>query len=454
MNFKKAATIAAVAGALAAVSVPAMALENEFHGFYQIKGILSNYNDGAAIDQSPAKLKENAQANNFAEQRARIFYTAKANDDLKLVTGFEMDTRFGGVTNGKYTNTSDAGVLDGDGINFETKWAYLDFNANKAVNVKVGLLPYKDTLKGLFIDADIPALITTTKLNPLTLVMGYSRYNEINQTNTGLAAGRLGDRATDLFILDASIAPTKDIKAGFSYYLLANYLALNQPQLLHTFDVNAEAKLGPLTVSGFAAAQLGHQKNTNIAGTNVNGTNTNYHGVALNAAAKLAVGPGTVKTAILFTSGDNGSDNSNTAWQGSGVQSYNENGMMLLVRNNATSGTTTDNEFVRRTISNVTLATVGFDAQITPKAYANANLGLAWAAKNRGFGATTVHNGTNYLGSELALEGGYKVYDNLTASLQASYLLLGGYYNNSAADNAKEDPSNPYTARIVLTYAF
>ena len=115
MSLKKTVAIAAAVGALAAISVPAMALENEFHGFYTIKGFVSNFNDGGAADLSPAALRKNERANNYAEQRARIFYTGKASDDLKLVTAFEMDTRFGGVTNGKYTNTSDGGVLDGDG---------------------------------------------------------------------------------------------------------------------------------------------------------------------------------------------------------------------------------------------------------------------------------------------------------------------------------------------------
>ena len=71
MSLKKTVAILAAAGALAAISVPAMALENEFHGFYQIKGFVSNYNDGAAADLSPAALRHNERANNYAEQRAR-----------------------------------------------------------------------------------------------------------------------------------------------------------------------------------------------------------------------------------------------------------------------------------------------------------------------------------------------------------------------------------------------
>lgn len=476
MSLKKVVAIAAAAGALAAISVPAMALENEFHGFYQIKGFLSNYNNGAAGDQSPTVLGDKARANNYAEQRARIFYTGKASDDLKLVTAFELDTRFGGATDGKYYGSSDAGVRDGDGINLETKWVYLDFNATSNINVKTGLMPYKDSIKGLFIDADMPFVMTKTKLGDATVGLGYSRFNEADQANntTNFGAGHLGKNASDLLVLDTSFAVNKDTKVGFSYYMLANYgpaantiyssptavgtaaTDKNNLQVLHTLALSGEGKVGPLSLSGFAAMQTGNQKNAPSAGKN-----TTYHGYALNAAAKLAVGPGTAKVAALCVSGDDGSDAHNNAWIGSGVQSYNENGMMLIVRNNATSGTTNTNEFVKRTISNVALATIGYDAKIGAKGYANANLGLAWNLKNAGNPTRTAagggRNASNYLGTEIALEGGYKVYDNLTASVQAAYLILGGAYDKTSLKNngvTAETPENPYTTRLVLTYAF
>jgi hypothetical protein len=229
--------------------------------------------------------------------------------------------------------------------------------------------------------------------------------------------------------------------------------------LLHTLGLNADAKIGPLAVSGVAGMQLGHRKNSRIVGTT---GNTNFHGYLLNAAAKLAVGPGTAKVGGLYASGDEGGDNHNNGWQGTAAQSYNETGLMILARNNAQGGTTTTSEFVRRTLTNLILANAGFDAKIGPKAYLNTNVGIAWAAKNNGFGkvtipGTTTTNASNYLGTEIALEGGYKVYDNLTASLQAAYLFTGSYYNNIAADSVAgnlKDSEDPYLARVILTYAF
>jgi hypothetical protein len=61
------------------------------------------------------------------------------------------------------------------------------------------------------------------------------------------------------------------------------------------------------------------------------------------------------------------------------------------------------------------------------------------------------------MGTEINAEAGYKMYDNLTASLQAAYVILGGAYKGSAADSAAgalKDPEDPYTARVVLSYNF
>lgn len=428
MSIKKTVAIAAAAGALAAISVPAMALENEFHGFYQIKGFASNFNNATTRDGLPTSNVD-VKASNYAEQRARIFYTGKTSADLKLVTAFELDTRFGGITDKKYANSSDSGTLDGDGINLETKWVYLDFNATDKVNVKTGLMPYKDSIKGLLIDADVNAIYTTTKLDALTLGVGYSRVSDADQKST--PTSHLGDSATDLLLVDASYAVSKDLKVGASYYLLENYQTPQQTLLLSTLAVNAEAKVGPATVSGFAGIQFGEQDQTK----------QKYSGYALNVAAKMPVADGTAKAAVLYTSGDKSSTTTKTeGWYAFGApQSYNESGLMLLVRNNATSGTTSTNEFLRRTITNVGLVSAGYDAKINAKTYANANLGLAWAPEKSN--TATLKSKSAFIGTELALEGGYKVFDNLTASVQAAYVILGDYYKHDAAGSKL--PDNP-----------
>ena len=457
MSLKKTVAIAAAAGALAALSVPAMALENEFHGSYTFNSVFSNFSKGDGAQINPATYRDDNKMNNYFEQRARIQYIAKVSDDLKLVTHFELDSRFGGVTDGKYNGSNDGGTLDADGISLETKHVYLDFNLGKNFNTKLGIQPYKDTLKGLFIDADIPAIMTTTKMGAYTLGLGFTRFNE-NEQKT-VTTSRLGDLATDLFIMDNKFAFGKDTSAALSYYFLANYKTADQASLVHTFGLSGESKMGPVTLSAFAAMQAGHQKNSTNAGVLSAGKNSNYHGYALNLAAKMAAGPGTAKAAVLYASGNNNNDTQqNRGWVNSGINSYNESGMMIIARNTANSPSNTD-DYLRRMVTNIAIGSLGYDANLSDKMYLNTNLGFAWAPSSTGAPVDVKMgpNASDFMGTEMNVELGYKVYESLTLRAQAAYMVLGSFYTNSATNStvaAVKDPEDPYIMRLLASFKF
>ncbi len=451
MSIKKTVAIVAAAGALAAISVPAMALENEFHGLYNFNTTFSNFQNGGSGDYVLQGTPEKKKMNNYFEQRMRLQYTAKVSDDLKLVTQTEFDNRFGAGRN-TGIGTAGTGDLDTDFTNFELKHAYLDFNLGKNFNTKLGMQPYKDTIKGLLIDADVPAIMTTTKLGAYTLGLGFSRFDDDG-------GARLGDKNKDLFIWDNTIAITKDTKVALSYYFLADYAAgstggtaslLNLTNadnaiLLHTLGLSADAKIGPASLSGFFAMQAGHQKNVGP-----NGTSMQLNGWAANVAAKVAAGPGTIKAGLLFTSGDRdgANDSHYKGWITSSVNSYNESGMMILARNTANSPTSTD-RYIRRNVTNIALATAGFDANLTDKLFLNTNLGAAWVPSS---GETA--NSGDFMGAELNLETGYKVSSNLTLKAQAAYMATGALYKNTASNDPSERPENPYTMRLHAQFKF
>jgi len=462
MSFKKTVAIAAAAGALAAITVPAMAFENEFHGTYSFNFTGSNFQNGTSGDVTVAGKPEKQRMNNYFEQRARLQYIAKASDDLKLVSHFEFDNRFGA---GRAAGNGD---LDTDFTNFELKHMYLDFNLGKSFNTKVGMMPYKDTIKGLLIDADVPAVLTTTKMGAYTLGVGFARFDDDatpSVANTGTDAGRLGDANIDMFILDNTFAFSKDTKAALSYYFIAdgaggetgyanastpngsNILGLNtanQDILLHTLALSGETKVGPVALSGFAAMQAGHRKLTGL-----NNSSTQLHGWAANAAAKAAVGPGTLKGAFLFTSGNNSTDqNHYKGWVTSSVNTYNEGGMQILARNTANSPTSTD-RYIRRNVTNLALLTMGYDANLTEKTFLNANVGFGWTPAS----GEVAKNASDFMGTEINLEGGYKVNPNLTLKATAAYMILGGLYDKADATGTK-DSENPYSLRLHAQFKF
>jgi len=540
MSLKKTILAVAAVGALtAATAVPAMALENEFHGMYKMKYFVSNFDNSSAgyfYEGATSPTKGVSQsAVNYFEQRARLFYNAKANDDLKLVVAFEMDAVFGDRSQGGFTlangtNTgtvnngtafrNSGGALDTDAVNLETKWVHLDFNVpGVPTNVKVGTQAIKDSLKGVLFDADAAGIFTSTKIGSSAKVnVGYFRGYEGNNgdVNGGGTAGgvgfKMGVNNLDIAILEGKFNITKDIAVGADYYGYFDYRDNRATVLDHTFAVNADAAMGPLALSGFLAGQVGTTRNSSgaVAGSVNNSTaSVDMSGIAANVAARLQVGPGTAKIAGLYTSGDDGkSANKNKSWlslqqsvagvRGNGttnatgvtptagslvgqsnapaLNTYNESGMMLLNRNSATQGGSSDRTIISTTNNRdqgAILLTAGYEANLTPKLYANANVGFGWTAENRSTnlndqgdadaikptrtsGAAGVRNSSNFLGTEINVEAGYKLYDNLTASVQAAYVVLGDYYagTNQVPGRAGTDPDNPYTARLVLSYVF
>jgi len=449
-KFQKQMLTIAAAGALTAVTaLPAMAFENEFHGIFNFNTVFSNYNNGksGAIftdgngTSVATALKKNNKTNNYMEQRARIQYIAKASDDLKLVTHFEMNNQYGLV---KGTGTSGT-QIDTDTYNIQLKHAYLDFNIGKNFNTVVGMLPYKDTLKGVFIDADVAAIYTTTKMGDYKLGLGFTR---LNDSQFGSTTARTGDLNTDLFLMDNTYALNKDTKVGLSYYFLADYSTANQRTLVNTLGLFGETKLGSLGLSGFAAMQAGH-------GVGALGARTSYHGWAANVSAKM----GGARTGLLFVSGDNNSDaGHNNGWVNTGVTSFNESGLMILTRNTGNSPTSTD-EYIRRVVTNQALLYMGYDAKLTEKFNLDGAVGFAWAPASSAAmvdGATTRQNSSDFMGTELSVTAGYQLYKNLKLQAQAGYMILGGYYKNATTDaaNAPATPENPYTMRMQARYSF
>jgi len=195
-----------------------------------------------------------------------------------------------------------------------------------------------------------------------------------------------------------------------------------------------------------------------------------FHGWAANVAADMPVGPGKLKTAFLFTSGNNSGDaTSYKGWLSSSVNSYNESGMMILARNTGNSPTNTD-QYVRRDVTNIALLSMGYDAKLTDKFGMAANVGFAWAPSSYDApvdNKTGARNGADFMGTEINLEANYQIYKNLKLMALAGYMINGGYYDKSSyksgytpGTNALYNslnavtPENPYTMRLQARYAF
>jgi len=489
MNLKKTAAIAAAVGALAAVSVPAFAIENEFHGMYRLRGIMSNFENANAT----VVLGKDAPTATVFEQRARIQYIAKTSDDLKLVTHFEVDSSWGDTA---YQNGRGmGGGMAADTVNLETKHIYLDFNESATgANFKIGILPIVDTYKGIFINDDVAGVLTAKKFGALTAAAGYFRLQDFTRTTpptatttlAGATAGAItaanpattattsivafetanpiGRKNLDLYILDAKYAVSKDLTVGGAYYLLALDNAY-QGQNIHVLGVNAAAKFGTISADAFFAYQFGDALNSQSAVATKGAFGTvDLSAFAIQAAVKADLAAaGTVRFNALYASGDDGKDaTKNKAWTSTNSgdtlatssNTYYDSKMMLLMRNVVNMDT---DKAIVQTINNnnrgLTLFTLGYDYKFSDKLALTANVGYAAASQKAKADSASI-------GTEINTQIDYKLFSNLTASLQLAYVFLGEGLDKATGTRlggtttGVANADDPYLTCLMFNYTF
>ena len=131
-------SVAAVA-ALGCMGSTAFAMEHDFNGLLRIKGDFTNFDQAGGNDASGSrKLYRSNPSKSFfyTEQRARLKYTGKFSDDVKLVTQFEIDSRWGDSS--QFVARNQGGAMEADSINLETKNVYMEFSDSNPADKSKG----------------------------------------------------------------------------------------------------------------------------------------------------------------------------------------------------------------------------------------------------------------------------------------------------------------------------
>ena len=442
MKFRSTIPVLAAAALTAVSATSALAIEHQFGGAFTVYGDVSNFNgsttpSGVTGIFDPAGKDKSAPSANHLVSRARLGYTAKANDDLKFVSMFELDYNFWG--NSSYSVArGGGGALGSDSINIETKNLYLDANVAKNTNLKLGMQGFDDAFKGAFVGADMAGALVTHGYDKATATAGFFRWED-------RAATALGRETRDVFILDGKYDLNKQTKLGAAYYFVKdnskNFATANQT--IHLLGVNAEAEVGAVALDGFLAAQFGE----------VESAQKDLSAYAASVGAKVKAGKGTLRGDVLYTSGDDGKSGSkNHAWQSiNNTGNYSETGyyaheMVILGRDK--NATTIDNAIVMNANNanhGVIFLAAGYDLPLSSKLTGSANLGLAWNETKR-----TGEN-DKFLGTEINAELSYKPVSSVTLSARGAYVFLGDFYKNTAVNGT---PDNPYDFKLLARYSF
>ena len=468
------------AGALsAATAVPALAMENEIHGMFRTYFDDTNFEinkdvsslGGSTLGGGVTRAEENA---NFFETRLRVNYTAKLNDDVKIVSRFETNYYYWGNSN--YTAArAGGGALGSRGVNIETKQIYLDLNTpSYKLESKIGMQPFTDDYEGIFVDSDMPGVQFSHNYEKGGVSAAFFRWDDADALGGASEHPTYGHNTRDLYVLRGNYEVAKDFKLGGAYYFLNANLPNGNPgdiatavgnfplqspmdYQLHMLGINAEGIVGPVALNGFVVTQLGKD---HLTGRDI-------QAFAGSAGAKMAVGPGTARVNFLYTSGDDGKGTDHAFRVGSLESGYYDNHMTVLGRNQYAM--VNDNAIVfdgNNANQGSIFGSAGYDFPVAKDLDGSVNLGFA-ATDTNGFDPTTglptkpvniktgSPNGSNFLGTEVNAEFNYKLNTFTTLTAVGGYVFLGDYWKNTAlSSTGGVDPNGVYDTKLVVTVAF
>lgn len=146
-----------------AFTVPVSALENEFGGYWRVRMWTAEFSGDDSDDYDESLDFRQA------DTRTRLYYTAKINDNLKLVNKFEMDAVWG-------EDKAGYGDIGADGVKLEIKNTYADFNLG-AANFKVGTQGVV-IARGFFMDDDFSGVIANFPAGAMNNTFVYAKVDE------------------------------------------------------------------------------------------------------------------------------------------------------------------------------------------------------------------------------------------------------------------------------------
>jgi hypothetical protein len=292
-----------------AFTVPASALENTFGGYWRTRMYQQRNFTG-----DDTQALEEARDNVMVDTRTRLYYTAKINDNLKLVNKFEMDSVWGSVAG--------YGRVGTDAVAIEIKNTYADFQVGP-VNVLVGAQPFT-LARGFISDEDGVGMKVIYKVNDgIYLPFIWQKMYDGNDTNPNIAG--LGPEDATRFDIDQYIfAPivmlSKDIKIN-PYYVFAHaqdglgfatnslgstYAAGSFDNLnAHVVGLDFDGKFGAASMWFTGILQRGSATSRSLAATGVPvGDDIKLKGYLAALGGKFDLGKADIHAQAFIASGD------------------------------------------------------------------------------------------------------------------------------------------------------
>lgn len=389
---KKLFVSAVAAVALMGLALPASALEHKLSGTWRTRMF------------TQADFADGADETSIVDTRTRLFYTATLSENVKLVTGFEMDAVWG---------DKEYGDIGADGKVVEIKRLHADINYEKW-NFKVGTQG-GEIGRGFLFSDDFSGLVATYDGGQFSVPLMW-----IKPTESGKKSNN--EKDTDYFV----VAPKVKLSDTFNlnpYLFYANsadskrysdQYGLNLPATTKQMDmfylgVDGDMELGMGNAWFTAIYQYGTYEKRTATDKDVDVSNFLFA-----VGGDVKVDPFSVHGQMFYAGGDKDASKSFTAPKGASYYWAEIMGAGMFDDQSAYSNGGTFGDY----ISNIMAFNVGASMSPMPKLTVTGDL---WYAK-----LNDVPKGAkDDLGTELDLMASYKLMDNLNLDVVMAYLFAG-----------------------------
>jgi hypothetical protein len=427
------------------LSVPLYAFENIFGGYWNTRAyVQKNFtgDDSADLDLQ------------MVDTQTRIFYTAKFSDNFQFVNKFELDAIWGGNE-----DKTDYGDIGADGVVVEVKNSYADFTLGK-VNSKIGVQNMKISRGFMFSDDAAAALVTYMPSKTLEIPFYWIKAREGYSSNTG-TMNHKNEYDVDIYGIYPKIKMNSLTVRPILFWATSD-----DASWFANTSSSGWRNLGASDFEEFNAYYTGADVDLKVGAANVWFTGIYDFGTIESLSGGedydlggylLAVGAGAavsdtveVHGQTFYAAGDDDpDDNDITAWMapiGRGV-TYKWSEVMgrgKILDNQWSNGSSGDEP------TNILAVNLGTTVSPVEKLSLTADLWWAQLAEDNG-------NGDKDLGTEIDLWANYKIMDNLSLDVLASYLFAGAAttdwdYSDNVPRDAKE--KNPFEIGTQLEISF
>ena len=385
---KKLLTGLLAVGLVLALTLPAMAFDSEFGGFWRTRAYTQKNFTG-----NDAGTKDLQQV----DTRTRLFYTAIFSDDFKFVNKFEINAAWGDTTGGNIGT-------DGTTI-FRIKNSYGFFNFGP-VNVMLGLQP-RVINRGFLFDDDYAGAAVTYKGEGFSVPFIWLKAYEGGMGNDK------NDNDVDYYVLNPTFAIGKSALKPTLAYMYSkdahSWPSTTGNKELKVYFVGLDADVNfDMGSAWFTGIYEGGDADL------LNGTSVDVKAYLLALGGTVNLGAFDIHGRAFYATGDDKTDKDAEAFFVPRGQSYYWSEIMGLgiFDNQASSGSCADK------ISNIMAANIGVGFKATDALKFTFDL---WHAKL----AEDDAKGNDTLGTEIDFRMTYALMKNLNLDLVAAYLFAG-----------------------------